>query len=353
MATVIEDWSKTEVRGVIRFLHAKGTKPSDIHGELVTVYGNNVMSKKQVYAWCSKFSEGRSNLDDDPRPGRKQTSSSDNNVMRVEALIRGDRRLKVREMALDLGLPKTIVHRIINELGYRKVSARWVPKQLTEDHKLKRSESAEETVGPDGDFRGDTGNRGFLGHLITGDETWVHHMTPERKMDSMTWKHPSSPPAKKFKVQQSAKKLMATVFWDAQGILLVDFLPPGETINAARYCQTLNKLREAVRRKRPGRLTEGVILQHDNATPHTANITKDWLRKYGWEVLIHPPHSPDLAPSDYHLFGPLKRHLAGQRFHADEDLIEEVRMWLQSLEVTFFREGIFSLMYRWRQKCID
>ena len=116
----------------------------------------------------------------------------------------------------------------------------------------------------------------------------------------MIWKHPSSHPAKKFKVQQSSS--MATVFWDSQGILLVNFLPTEEKINVVHYCQTLNKLREAVRRKRRGRLTEGVILQHDNATPHTVNITKDWLRKYGWEVLTHPPHSPDLAPSDYHLF---------------------------------------------------
>ena len=83
-----------------------------------------------------------------------------------------------------------------------------------------------------------------------------------------------------------------------------------------------------------------------------ANITKDWLRKYSCEVLIHPPHSPDLAPSDYHLFGPLKSHLAGQRFNADEDLIQELCTWLQNLDVNFFRKGIFSLMQRW-QKCID
>ena len=168
----------------------------------------------------------------------------------------------------------------------------------------------------------------------------------------MTWKRPSSPPAKKFKVQPSARKLMATVFWDTKGVLLVDFLPPGKTVNAARYCETLNKLREAVRRKRPGRLSEGFCLQHDNATPHTAKMTKEWIQKYGWGVLPHPPHSPDLAPSDYHLFGPLKRHLAGKRFDEDEDLIQEVKTWLQKLDGDFFKRGIYSLMHRW-QKCID
>jgi hypothetical protein len=51
-----------------------------------------------------------------------------------------------------------------------------------------------------------------------------------------------------------------TVFWDAQGVLLVDFLPRGETINAAHYCGTLNELREAVHQKRPGRMQNGVIM---------------------------------------------------------------------------------------------
>ena len=190
-----------------------------------------------------------------------------------------------------------------------------------------------------------------MDRLVTGDETWVCHTTPETKRDSMTWKHPSSPTPRKFKVQQSSKKVMATGFWDAQGVLLVDFLPRGETVNAIRYCQTLDRLREAIRRKRSGRLRQGVLLQHDNATPHTAKLTQDLLQRYKWEVLPHPPHSPDLAPSDYHLFGPLKRHLAGQRFTKDDDLIENVTNWLYSLDENFLRDGIYSLVHRWQKCC--
>ncbi|GFO26529.1 histone-lysine N-methyltransferase SETMAR [Plakobranchus ocellatus] len=74
---------------------------------------------------------------------------------------------------------------------------------------------------------------------------------------------------------------------------------------------TLDRLKEAIRRKRPGLLRRGVVLQHDNATPHSANLTQQWLQRYGWEILPHPAHCPDLTPSDFHLFGPLKRHLGG------------------------------------------
>ncbi|GFN77475.1 histone-lysine N-methyltransferase SETMAR [Plakobranchus ocellatus] len=73
----------------------------------------------------------------------------------------------------------------------------------------------------------------------------------------MTWKHTSSPVTKKFKIQQSDTKVMATVFWDSRGIILLDILPKGESVNADRYCETLDRLSHAVRRKRPG-------LLHDN-----------------------------------------------------------------------------------------
>ena len=138
---------------------------------------------------------------------------------------------------------------------------------------------------------------------ITCDETWVHHYTPESKRSSMQWKHVSSPSPKKFKMQPSAGKIMACVFWDTQGVVLVDFVPPGHTMNADDYCTLLSdRLRLAVRRKRPGLLKKCVILQHDNAPPHRARQTVDKIEKMGWELLQHPPYSPDLVPSYFHLF---------------------------------------------------
>ncbi|GFO05098.1 histone-lysine N-methyltransferase SETMAR [Plakobranchus ocellatus] len=231
---------------------------------------------------------------------------------------------------------------------------------LTEDHKLQRVEISQRLLqrcqqdngdedtthigeGPGGDFQA---NNNLFDNLITGDETWVHLNTPETKRDSMTWKHPSSLVTKKFKLQRSTAKVVATVFWDAKGVILLDILPQGQCINAARYCSTLDRLKEAIHRKRPGLLKRGVVLQHDNATPHSANLTQQWLQRYGWEILPHPAHSPDLAPSDFHLFGPLKRHLGGMAFETEDDLISELRNWFDNLDVDFFRVGINSLLSR-------
>jgi histone-lysine N-methyltransferase SETMAR len=67
-----------------------------------------------------------------------------------------------------------------------------------------------------------------------------------------------------------------------------------------------------------------------NACPHMAHLTINTIRQLNWEVLEHPAYSPDLAPSDFHLFGPLKNAVRGRRFAADDELKEAVHDWLRS-----------------------
>jgi histone-lysine N-methyltransferase SETMAR len=74
------------------------------------------------------------------------------------------------------------------------------------------------------------------------------------------------------------------------------------------------------------------------------------LRRYNWEVLDHPPYSPDLAPSDFHLFGPLKKHLGGRRLATDGEVQQALMSWLQALDTDLFYAGIDALVYRW-DKC--
>ncbi|GFO41314.1 histone-lysine N-methyltransferase SETMAR [Plakobranchus ocellatus] len=139
MATPIKEWSKLEVRAVVRFLFSKGTKPSKIHKQIAETYGEGAMSRSRVYQGCTWFGEGRTSLGDEPKSGRPKTSTKEDNTTCVDELIRCDRRMKIREIALKLEIPKSTVHEIVHDtLGYRKVSARWIHKMLTEDHKLQR-----------------------------------------------------------------------------------------------------------------------------------------------------------------------------------------------------------------------
>jgi len=213
--------TKEEVRAVIRFFNFQNISPTEIHRKITEVYGPQVMSRKSVSVWCTKFNSGRESVEDEARSGRPISTSTAETIDAVEKLLRSDRRLKIREMATQLDLPKTTVHEIVHEkLNFRKVCARWVPKM------------------------------------------------------------------------------------------------------------------------------------HDNATPHSAGKTKAWLEKYKWEVLEHPSYSPDLAPSDFFLFGPLKKHLGGTHFQNEEEVMNAVTEYFDGKCAAYFRDGIFKLLHRW-EKCIN
>ena len=83
-----------------------------------------------------------------------------------------------------------------------------------------------------------------------------------------------------------------------------------------------------------------------------ANVTKDLLKKFNWDVFDHPPYSPDLAPSDFHLFQELKAWLGGQSFAANDELQDAIKTYLSSLAANFFAEGIEKLVSRY-DKCLN
>lgn len=348
MFKTISDPADCEVRSVIRFLNARNVKPAEIHRQLTEVYGQNVISDGMVRKWVRQFNDGRNNVHDDARSGRPSLVS-DELVEKVNEKIRGNRRFTIRTLSDEFPqISKSLLHNIVvDRLKYRKLCARWVPKMLTDEHKKKRLGSALTFLTRYSD-EGDE----FLNRIVTGDETWVCHITPESKQQTMEWRHSQSPKKQKFKTTLSTRKIMCTVFWDRKGILLVDFLPRGDTINAERYCETLRKLRRAIQNKRRGMLSEGIVLIHDNARPHAAGVTQNLLQEFGWEQFDHPPYSPDLAPSDYHLFLHMKRDFGGRRFDSDDGAENGVRQWLSSLAASFHAEGIEKLVSRY-DKCLN
>ncbi|GBM09527.1 Histone-lysine N-methyltransferase SETMAR [Araneus ventricosus] len=98
-------------------------------------------------------------------------------------------------------------------------------------------------------------------------------------------------------------------------------------------------------------IRQGVVLLHD-ARPHSAGVTQNLIQQFGWEQFNHPLYSPDLAPSDYHLFLDLKRDFGGRRYDSDGDAGNDVQQWLSSLAATFFEEGIDKLVSRY-DKCLN
>jgi len=88
-------------------------------------------------------------------------------------------------------------------------------------------------------------------------------------------------------------------------------------------------------------------VQHDNARPHTACSTVATIQDLPFECLPHPPYSPDLTPSDFHVFGPLQEAMGGKSFRSDEEVQQAVYEWLHSQPKDFFSRGIHALPKRW------
>ena len=82
------------------------------------------------------------------------------------------------------------------------------------------------------------------------DETWIHHFTPESKRSSSEWTAAGEPCPERPKAQQSTGKVMASVFWDAHGIIFIDYLEKGKTINSDYLTALLDRLKAKIVKKR-------------------------------------------------------------------------------------------------------
>jgi len=100
--------------------------------------------------------------------------------------------------------------------------------------------------------RFDKNKTNFVRRFITMDETWIHHYTPEYKQQSKQWTEAGCSASKKTSSVPSAEKAMASVFWDVEGILFIDYLEKGKTITGKYYSNLLTRLDEKIREKRPG-----------------------------------------------------------------------------------------------------
>lgn len=339
---------KHEVRCVIKYLCLKKMSTKEIHTDLVETLGDSAPPYSTVARWCKEFKLGRTSTEDEHREGRPTSSLTEENVKKIEDIVLADRRVTVRHLAEVTGISYGSVQNILtSKMNMKKVSARWVPRMLTDEQKKKRVDLSRANLAK---FQADQEN--FLSRFVTMDETWIHHFDPETKQQSMTWKRPSSPTPKKFKVSCSAGKVMASVFWDTEGIIMVDYLEKGATITGSYYADQIRRLREAIKEKRRGKLRAKVLFHQDNAPAHKAEVAMTAIREAGFELVEHPPYSPDLAPSDFYLFPRLKEHLRGKKFEDDSEVMAAVEAFWDSQDKDFFLKGILGLEKRWT-KCID
>lgn len=151
---------------------------------------------------------------------------------------------------------------------------------------------------------------------------------------------------------RSAGKVMATVFWDVRGIIYIDYLAKGKTITGEYYSSLLSRLSYEIKAKRPHLKKKKILLHQDNARVHTCTVSMAKIMELKFELLPHPPYSPDLAPSDFFLFPNLKKWLGGQRFMSDDEVITKTEEYFEGFSSSYYLDGIRRLEKR-LDKCVE
>ncbi|XP_014609810.1 PREDICTED: histone-lysine N-methyltransferase SETMAR-like [Polistes canadensis] len=332
---------KVHIRHVMLWEFKQGNSAKATAEKICTVYGEGLITDRAVRNWFVKFRFGDTSLKDEPRAGRP--SDFDDNLLKT--ILDQNPRQSTRGIAKRLNISKSTVNRHLEKLGKVSKLKVSVPHNLSEQNKEDRVSIATNLLSR-------VKIEPFLNDIVTGDRKWIPY---ENKISKRRWldkDQPPQPPQPSLdpKTDIHGKKVLLCVWWDCRGIIYHELLKPNLTITADRYVQQLQRVQEKLNEKRPALVNrKNIILLHDNVRSHTAKVTQEKILELGWSVLPHPPYSPDLAPTNYHLFSSLKNFLNGKTFKSEEQVNQAVENFFQSKPTTFYKEGIDKLPERWEK----
>ena len=339
---------KTEFRVLIKHCFLMGKNTVQAQQWLEKCYPDSAPSKTTICRWYADFKRGRTDTNDAERSGRPNEAVIPVNMKKILKVVMDNRKVKLREIADIVKISFGSVFIILHEhLGMKKLFSKWVPHLLTMEQKQQRIDDSERCLAL---FT--KNKKEFLRRYVTMDETWIHHYTPESNRQSAEWKTAGESRPKRPKTQQSAGKVMASIFWDAHGIIFIDYIENRKTINSEYYVALLERLKTEIAKKRPHMKKKKVLFHQDNAPCHKSLVTMAKLHELGFELLPHPPYSPDLAPSDYWLFADLKKMLQGKRFVSNDEVIAETNAYFGAKNKSFYTPVIEKLEKRWNE-CIS
>ncbi|XP_053212265.1 histone-lysine N-methyltransferase SETMAR-like [Panonychus citri] len=333
-----------EHRAFLKVLARNNWTNHQINSEMVNAFQGACPSVPTMNRWIREFRCGREDLNNQTqREGSLQIDYS-KLVHPVRAAIENDRNISIDNLAAMFKVSYGTMHHIVKDLlGMRKLTPRKVPHDLSQAQKDKRVEICKRAL----EFLEQVGTK-FFDYVFTMDETWVSVYSPESRTESLEWVSDPKELSERSTSDKRDPKIMACVFWSADGIITTFWLPQGTTVNAELYRSQLKEVDPLVRRARG---KKPLFLQ-DNARPHKAKDTMEFIKELGWFAIEHPPYSPDLAPSDYFLFKNLKQFLRGKRYPSVEAVKTAVTEFFYSKPPSWFRAGLEALPSRW-QKCID
>lgn len=336
---------KINIRYYIFTRFKLGLNAREIHTELCDAWGDTYVSYPTVAEWIRHFREGRTSLEDDPRAGRPVTEATDRNIAIVRALIDENPHISIRYIVFETSLSYGNVSRIIHDdLKLKKLCARWIPHELSDQTKKQRVDICRNNLAKlkSGQWR--------LCDIVTGDESWIYQRGVGTKQSNMSWCAEDESPETMARRNQYDRKNMFVVFFRTTGIEFIHMVESGDSISGAYYKENcLEPLFDNIRRRRPKSGLHAIKLHHDNAKPHQTKDIKEFLQQQGVTLMPHPQYSPDLAASDFWLFGYLKQQLS--TYSDSRSLQRAVTKALRSIPQDMFSK-VFNQWVERMELCI-
>ncbi|XP_017765117.1 PREDICTED: histone-lysine N-methyltransferase SETMAR-like [Eufriesea mexicana] len=315
-------------------LRPRGKSGAGGQKNLCCLWTPNIVSNATAKRWFQRFRSGHMNVEDATHSGRPIVENFD----KIMEIVESDRHASTYSITQELKISQKTVWNHLHKAGLKKKLDVWVPHELTQKNLLERIDACDSLL-----KRNEIDP--FLKRMVTGDEKWVIYENNGRKR---SWSKRGEPAQTIAKPGLTTKKVLLRVSWDWKGILHYELLPSGQSLNSDLYCQQLTRLKQVIDQKRPELANrKGVVFHQDNARLHTSLTTRQKLRELGSEVISHPPYSPDLAPSGYHLLKHLHNFLNGKKLVSRETCENELVKFFTNRDENFFNRGIMKLPLKW------
>jgi transposase len=310
-----------EQRAVVRFLTLRKLSARDITAKLEGVYGHEALSLLAVKKWRKRFVNGRITLEDGPGSGRLPRSDLCESLLR---LTDESHFISCKRTCQKLRIPKTTCLRVLHEdLWFRKCYLRWVPYSMT-GNKAQCRVAFSEALLEVARYAKETNFK----HLLTGDESWFYYEYPD---DSACAPLRASLPTRTSKEIQT-KKCHISIIWSTSGIHNLLALPAGVRYDAEFFCAfVLPDIERTLWDGKHRRTLRSVYLHLDSAPADNIKRSRHEITRTKVSRVVHLAYSPDVAPSNFFLFGHLKGDMVGFTSNSPADILSEIHRPFQEI----------------------
>lgn len=321
----------------IILLHSQGNNANQIRQILLQEHGNDAYKLPTIYKWIRMDVCHVDIENSEKRLGRPPDEMIDIDILKI---LSNYPNASSHFIANKLKISQsTVMKHLNNSLKFKFKKTKWIPHLLSSENRQQRINLSKQII-----EILENNKRDNFYNIITGDQSWFYY----RYDPKGRWLFHDEDAYEAPVTTIDRKKIMLTVFWNPSGFLVVDFLPEGQKYNSEYFIDNiLIPLRSEIDKKLKKKTQSKFYLHLDNCKVHTSKITSEKIKELDLIKVPHPPYSPDIAPSDFYLFGDMKRKLQGKSFDDPQDLKESILRIISKISP----EILNNVFKEWLKRC--